>query len=235
MYYLLSYSILKVLGKSKRQIEIERREYLESLSLEEQIQHDSRGSDFVIVNGSVFPITDDGSGGIIVMNNVTGDILHHQDDKGNVTIFSDPLAGSSTVVPINYEYNLYDERPLTGSTISASTFSSRRNSGVGGVSSRRNSGVGGANSRRNSGVGGANSRRDSRGSSGANWESYLDNLSRRNDCVIIPDIISITSRSRRNSKDREIVEAEAELVNSKIDDDDKKDDEESDNENDYYD
>ena len=223
--------------------------------LEEQRQQQEGmniGSDYVIVNGSVFPITDDGSGGIIIMNNVNGDVLHHQDDKGNITIFNDPLVGSSTVVPINYDYNLYDERPVTGSTISASTVSSRRNSGIGGVNSRRNSGVGGVNnigiggvnsrrnsgvggvnSRRNSGVGGVNSRRNS-GVNSSNWDrdSYLD-VTRRNDCVIIPDIISITSRSRRNSRDREIIEAEAELVHSNINDE--KDDDDSDDEDDYYD
>jgi len=219
------YILLIVLGMSstKRREREERTQYLEQRhDLEEQRQQEG-GKDYVIVNGSVFPITDDGSGGIIIMNNVNGDVLHHQDDKGNITIFNDPLVGSSTVVPINYDYNLYDERPVTGSTISASTVSSRRNSGIGGVNSRRNSGVGGVNSRRNSGVNSSNWERD----------SYLD-VTRRNDCVIIPDIISITSRSRRNSRDREIIEAEAELVHSNINDE-KDDDDDSDDEHDYYD
>ena len=220
------YILLIVLGMSskKRREREERTQYLEQRhDLEEHTQQEGGmiGSDYVIVNGSVFPITDDGSGGIIIMNNVNGDVLHHQDHKGNITIFNDPLVGSSTVVPINYDYNLYDERPVTGSTISASTVSSRRNSGIGGVNSRRNSGVGGVNSRRNSGVNSSNWDRD----------SYLD-VTRRNDCVIIPDIISITSRSRRNSRE-EIIEAEAELVHSNINDE--KDDDDSDDEDDYYD
>jgi len=222
----------------------------------EEVREDYHGSDFVIVNGTVIPVSRDGKGGILVINNVNGEVLHHDDGEGNITIFSDPLAGSSTVVPINY--NIYEDRPFTGTT--ASNVSSRgnsgnfdnyldlprngggsqRNSGVdisvvgnrassgsfdnprtgGGINSRRNSGVG-LNSRRNSGVG-INSRRNSGVELVAELvaDSYLD-ISRRNSREIpafIPAVLSITSRSRRNSRDS-VIEAEARAVQSDNDDD----------------
>ena len=159
---------------------------------------------YVIVNGSVFPISNDESGCTVVSNS-TGELLHHEDCDGNVTIFSDPKGGSSTVVPIDFNINLYEERPSTGGTISVSTVS-RSNSGVG-VSSRRNSEA-------------------SRPCSGS-FDSYMD-ISRR---PIIPDVLSITSRSRRNSRD-DLIEAEAKLVELNTASDCESD---SDNEDDYYD
>jgi hypothetical protein len=85
------------------------------------------------------------------------------------------------------------------------------------MNSRRNSGVG-MNSRRNSGVG-----IDSRRNSGVELvaDSYLD-ISRRNSREIpafTPAVLSITSRSRRNSRDS-VIEAEARAVKSDDDDDD---------------
>ena len=212
----------------------------------EVIREDYHGSDFVIVNGTVIPVSRDGKGGVLVINNVNGEVLHHDDGEGNITIFSDPVAGSSTVVPINY--NVYDDRPFTGTT--ASNVSSRRNSGnidnyfdlprnsgvdlpignrtssgsfdnprsAGGINSRRNSGVG-LNSRRNSGVG-LNSRRNS----GVELlDNYLDRRNSREIPAFIPAVLSITSRSRRNSRDS-VIEAEARAVQSDNDDDDDSDD-----------
>ena len=235
---------------------------LVAISEGEVIREDYHGSDFVIVNGTVIPVSRDDKGGILVINNVSGEVLHHDDGEGNITIFSDPLAGSSTVVPINY--NIYEDRPFTGTT--ASNVSSRgnsgnfdnnmdllrngggsqRNSGVdisvvgnrtssgsfdnprsgGGINSRRNSGVG-LNSRRNSGVG-INSRRNS----GVEFvaDSYLD-ISRRNSREIpafIPAVLSITSRSRRNSRDS-VIEAEARAIKSDDDNNSSDDSDDSDN------
>lgn len=225
----------------------------ESATRHDQEDH---GTGFVIVNGQVFSISDDGKGGIFINNN-NGEILHHDDGNGNVTIFVDPVAGSSTVVPINYDSHLHDVANYTGTTASnessrcnSGTFDSyrsnsgitrnRSNSGNGtpelprsaGGGSRRNSGVGiGSGSRRNSGVGlggGSNSRRNSNVEL---YESSMLEINRRNSRDIIPvhipQVLSITSRSRRNSRDS-VIEAEAHAVQS----DESDSDEDSDNNND---